>query len=951
MKHVRKFPLRHGRAWLPCGLLLLGVTSLVAAVPAPLPEGQFVTVKDGHLWYNGARLRLWGTNFVCDVKRQGKDLDLCFDRMADAGFNGVRFNVHTGTFADPGRSKNSLTVPETIKGSGSPIDRLDHAIYLAGQRGMFFWFSFSRGGLVPGDYDVMSDDGTRDPWAKAAAETGHYLMYVDERAQKAFQEYARNILEHVNPYTGKRYADEEAIGLYEIINENSFVEEVLARGLPGLAGEKLKAKWNAWLKARYRTDEGVVKAWGNLVEGESLAKGTIAFQPILEGVETFRQAGVQKEFVSKDKNNLKKYPYQRGEDLARFVCELYQDHTERFVKFVRSLGKPGKGISVVPITPTGRFGLSIPTYYAASCGDFVSMGVYGFAVRPWEVKPDNPYYPYVVRSNYHPLMEQPIDLFRAKNKPYLLYECNDTRPNPFTLEFPARIAAYLMLQDADGAFWFHWDCEGYLPKLASDEDYAAKYRLPIPDTNYPNAGLVHANDEAFLAGLKAMGTLFKSGGVPPAEKPLEVTIGKDYLFNLNASLLGGLENLSTLENLLREKVWRYGMRVTYDPNGPSKLPTGKEPHGLIQAGPYLQWFWNGTEGHLKVDAPSAKACTGFLKPFLSFSGGLRITKIDRQYGMIALVAEDGLPLEKSTSILVVATSRGQNKGQEVRPENLATTDYWQQGIAQMCANPGATPVVVDRVSAVIRAPWLKGLKYRKYNFLRKCFSEGVSDGKFILRGYEPTFYARLTRPQPKKIKKMVVTGNSITWHPPLANSDWNNHWGMAATSQDKDFAHRVHRTLSEYQKSSPELVIENLFDPLVKDPAKHAKLADFKADLYIIQIGDNLKDEECNDQTLGKPYEEMLKTIKKANPEAVIVCASTWGCSKNKDPLMRAACERQGVPFVRIDIFIGDVKNRALGEGHFKHGGVNWHPGDRGMEKIADALWETIQAKLKENHE
>ena len=67
------------------------------------------------------------------------------------------------------------------------------------------------------------------------AENGYNAMYVDERAEKAFEAYARNILEHVNPYTGKRYADEEAIGLYEIINENGFVEAVLSNGLPGVA--------------------------------------------------------------------------------------------------------------------------------------------------------------------------------------------------------------------------------------------------------------------------------------------------------------------------------------------------------------------------------------------------------------------------------------------------------------------------------------------------------------------------------------------------------------------------------------------------------------------------------------------------------------------------------------------------------------------------------------------
>ncbi len=285
---------------------------------------------------------------------------------------------------------------------------------------------------------------------------------------------------------------------------------------------------------------------------------------------------------------------------------------------------------------------------------------------------------------------------------------------------------------------------------------------------------------------------------------------------------------------------------------------------------------------------------------------------------------------------------------EVHPENLATSDFWQQGIAQMCSQSGSLPVVVDRISATIQAPWLKGLKYSKHNFLRKTFESGTLNDKFTLRGYEPTFYARLTRPQPKIIKKIVISGNSITRHPPLADSDWNNNWGMAASSEDKDFAHRVHAMVGEHQIKSgvkPELIIDNFPDWQVKDPAKHKQLADLKADLYIIEIGDNLKDDESTEATLGKPYEEMITTIKKANPHALIVCTSTWGTSKKKDPLMQAAATRAGATWVRIDIFIGDEKNRAL---NFKHSGVAWHPGDLGMQKIADALWAAIEPQLME---
>jgi len=41
-------------------------------------------------------------------------------------------------------------------------------------------------------------------------------------------------------------------------------------------------------------------------------------------------------------------------------------------------------------------------------------------------------------------------------------------------------------------------------------------------------------------------------------------------------------------------------------------------------------------------------------------------------------------------------------------------------------------------------------------------------------------------------------------------------------------------------------------------------------------------------------------------------------------------------------------ENRAKSEGHFTNGGVNWHPGDRGMAAIADAAFAALEQPLKE---
>jgi len=751
------------RTILLCCLAMIAATQGYArgqaAPPAPLAEGKYICVKDGHLSYDGERIRLWGTNFCASVKREGADLDLSFDRLADVGFNGIRINLFDGQFVSKD-APNTYTLRPYTKGDNSGLDLLNRSVHLARQRGMFFWMMFCRSRVpaVENDYDVMPApdaqtiaaglDGPREEWAQLLKDEDclNMLVYFDARAERVHREFARAVLEQVNPYTGRRWADEEAIGLWEIFNENTFVERAISTAPTGIVKKRLTARWNAWLKDRYKTDEGLLKAWGQLNEGESLADGTVAYAPTKGGVET-SGAGVQKEYVAKDAT-LGTYPYARGEDVIRFVLDLYTGHTQRFIAFCRSLGKPGVGISVAPICPSGRFGASLQNYCAASSGDYCATGVYGFAMRPWEVEADEPFYPFVVRVNSHPLMEQPIDLVRVPDKPYLVYECNDYRPNPYMVEFHTRMLAYAAWQDYDGVFWFNWDDAGYLGKLSSDQDYVTT-RMPIPDSNYPNAALILANDEAALASLKAAGAAFKAGAIQPAPNPVIMTFGKDILLNLVHPGFGSLENIPELTSQLRPVVWRRGMRTVFDPDRPSKLPKLiRDEESRIDMPPYVTFDWSNDRGFIRVNAPTAKIHTGFLPPVLEFGDDVTIRHIDRQWGTIALVAEDGQPLPQSRSILVVAISRNMNKGMRVTPERLSTKSYWQEGLAQMCGEPGSSPPIVDRVGCLIYAPWLAGMTYEKRDFARQPFDDGNVNGKFELRGYEPTFYARLIRPEP-----------------------------------------------------------------------------------------------------------------------------------------------------------------------------------------------------------
>ena len=199
--------------------------------------------------------------------------------------------------------------------------------------------------------------------------------------------------------------------------------------------------------------------------------------------------------------------------------------------------------------------------------------------------------------------------------------------------------------------------------------------------------------------------------------------------------------------------------------------------------------------------------------------------------------------------------------------------------------------------------------------------------------------------QPQKI---LFVGNSITKHGPKADIDWHGNWGMAATSEDKDYVHVVTKALAAKQGITPMIMVKNVADfernHVGYDIAgKYADAAAFKADLVILCIGENvaaLKTPEARAK-----YQEqvaaLLKTLK-SNPKAQIIVRSSFWPSEAKDGAMRLACEAVGGTFVDISTLAKDEQNYARSERPYKHAGVANHPGDRGMAAIAEAIVKAV---------
>ena len=196
-----------------------------------------------------------------------------------------------------------------------------------------------------------------------------------------------------------------------------------------------------------------------------------------------------------------------------------------------------------------------------------------------------------------------------------------------------------------------------------------------------------------------------------------------------------------------------------------------------------------------------------------------------------------------------------------------------------------------------------------------------------------------------EVKEVVIIGNSIRQHGKAPQIGWNYDWGMAATSRDKDYAHVLYKKicdkLAKTQKTAPKLSLPG--GVVEKDFSKWDPSVTKTADIIIIQLGDNFRN-PLTEEKLQKPYEAMIKDLK-GDRNPVIICVSNWGGGKMSE-LIGEAAKNQGAKFVPLEKLAADPLNKAQSEGHFSHGGVNWHPGDRGMEAIASAIWAVLEPEM-----
>ena len=270
-----------------------GPTDMSFLLHKPAGSKGFIQNVDGHLATgDGARWRMWGLNICTDMPLPPMQYaPIVARRLAKCGCNCLRLHAIDHRWPNGILMRSQRGSRENRWWGGQDettraldpeaLARLDYFIFCCKREGIYLDLNLN----VARTFTLA--DGVKEAelvrWGKG-------LVYFDEQLIALQKEYAAQLLQHVNPFTGLCYGEEPAIALIELVNENSlleFWEKGLLSGdspeperghwypIPASYVADLDRRWNAWLQARYPDRTTLAVAWEDLAVYEDPARGSV----------------------------------------------------------------------------------------------------------------------------------------------------------------------------------------------------------------------------------------------------------------------------------------------------------------------------------------------------------------------------------------------------------------------------------------------------------------------------------------------------------------------------------------------------------------------------------------------------------------------------------------------------------------------------------------------------
>ena len=530
-----------------------------------------------------------------------------------------------------------------------------------------------------------------DAWGLpgGAKQDAHGLLFFDERVQAAYKSWMRALLAEKNPYTGIPLAQDPALGIIQLQNEDSLLFWTV-NNLKGEYRTQLGRKFAAWARQKHGTLDAAFQAWGNdRLPGDDAAAGVLDFHNAYELTQN-RTGGRA----------------QRLADQLQFWSETMHAFNRGMVEYLRKelgckqLVNAGnwKTADTVRLNDAERWSYTAAEVLATN---HYFTGLHEGPNRGWAiVKGDQ----FTSPSALYDPRDLPINLKQVKGHPMMVTESAWVMPAAFATEGPFLISAYQSLTGVDAYYWFatgddEWtppqSANGYLPSQQ-------KWMFGSPDVlgTFPAAALIYR--KGYLRrGAPAVEEERALPDLWSRRTPI-IAEGASYDPNRDAGSIAPQspirQGVSPFAFLVGPVQARYGgdparsRAVDFTRYVDDAAKTVRSNTGEIAL--------NYGKGYCTVDAPRAQGVAAFFKNGDRFRlSDVEITS-SNEYGAVSVVSLDEKPLKTSGKVLVQVGTQSRPTGWKDVPTTITLKEGKFEGYR--IEDTGRAPWQVTRAKVTVK---------------------------------------------------------------------------------------------------------------------------------------------------------------------------------------------------------------------------------------------------------
>jgi len=189
-------------------------------------------------------------------------------------------------------------------------------------------------------------------------------------------------------------------------------------------------------------------------------------------------------------------------------------------------------------------------------------------------------------------------------------------------------------------------------------------------------------------------------------------------------------------------------------------------------------------------------------------------------------------------------------------------------------------------------------------------------------------------------RRILFIGNSMTLHGINEELGWKNECGMAASSPEKDYVHQLIRLFDDPNNAYCICQVsgwERQYKTGGELLERFAQARDFGADILVMRFVENCPKQDFDETAFKTETARLLQYLNSRNGR-ILLTTGFW--HHPGDEAIRALAKEWNVPLAELGDLGEQDTMKAIGL--FSHRGVANHPGDKGMEAMAERIFDAM---------